>query len=416
MLRSQPRRVAVQRKRRVLGELDTNHDLNLTRSRPAKRAPIIFEKENKTAVLEGVRRGIYDLNEVVALTDYQGTSPTVSVGNTRIASQTQPQAQHPSPAIPHLEDSPLEDEEVEMEDNDIQVSELAARDPQDHPDGGLEEEPEHDEPEPEDGGLDPYGYREPPDDETYYSEEYMDEDDFDDDQEHDGSGQAQEPPFDPAAIGLKEINNLAHFGVSSHKPGNGVAELLSEDTDKYWQSDGQQPHLLTMHFVRRVEIRAIRFYVDYNQDESYTPTNIVFYAGTSSHDLIQFAEVPLANPVGWQNVPISDAGGGHDGHSLCCWVVQMHVKENHQNGKDTHIRGIKIYGLDENLLGGVAPESVQEPSINLTRPSDRATLQNLAVDEDETLQELLDSFDRYPLSGAGSFSNFPEFMREPEIR
>lgn len=43
------------------------------------------------------------------------------------------------------------------------------------------------------------------------------------------------PVFDPAALGLKEINNLAHFSVSSHKPGNGVAELLSDDLDKYWQ-------------------------------------------------------------------------------------------------------------------------------------------------------------------------------------
>ncbi len=41
--------------------------------------------------------------------------------------------------------------------------------------------------------------------------------------------------FDPTSMGLKEINNLAHFGVSSHKPGNGVEELLSDDLDKYWQ-------------------------------------------------------------------------------------------------------------------------------------------------------------------------------------
>jgi anaphase-promoting complex subunit 10 len=41
--------------------------------------------------------------------------------------------------------------------------------------------------------------------------------------------------FDPVALGLKEINNLAHFSVSSHKPGNGVRELLSDDLDKYWQ-------------------------------------------------------------------------------------------------------------------------------------------------------------------------------------
>jgi len=49
------------------------------------------------------------------------------------------------------------------------------------------------------------------------------------------SDEPLEPVFDAAALGLKEINNLANFGVSSHKPGNGVEELLSEDLDKYWQ-------------------------------------------------------------------------------------------------------------------------------------------------------------------------------------
>ncbi|KAK4198643.1 galactose-binding domain-like protein [Triangularia verruculosa] len=346
--------------------------------------------------------------------------PTSTAGSTWTLLPSHIQAQPLSSLAPSYEDFPEETEQVGMEYHEAQDQVAAVQEPEvqfeeepeDEPEGEFEQE----ELEPEDSDPNAYEYRAPRDDESYYSDEYMDEDDFDDGQEQDGSDQPQEPPFDPAALGLKEINNLAHFGVSSHKPGNGVDELLSDDTDKYWQSDGQQPHLLTMHFVRRVEIRAIRFYVDYTQDESYTPTNIVFYAGTSPHDLIQFAEVPLVNPVGWQNVPISDAGGGHDGHSLCCWVVQMHVKENHQNGKDTHIRGIKIYGLDENLVGGPAPEHTQEPAISLARPSDQATLQDLAVDEDRTLEELLESIDRYPLSGDGSFSNFPDFMREPEIR
>ncbi|KAL2131772.1 hypothetical protein VTI74DRAFT_4622 [Chaetomium olivicolor] len=216
------------------------------------------------------------------------------------------------------------------------------------------------------------------------------------------------PVFDPAALGLKEINNLAHFSVSSHRPGNGVAELLSEDLDKYWQSDGQQPHLLTIHFLRRVEIRAIRFYVDYNQDESYTPTHIVFHAGTGQHDLIQFAEVQLTNPVGWQDVPVADCGGGVDGHSLCCWIVQMHIKENHQNGKDTHIRGIKIYALDDQSPAG----AVRAPNRG-DRDDDHARVLDFAADESPRFQELLEAFERYPL--CGSASGFAGFS-EPTIR
>jgi anaphase-promoting complex subunit 10 len=177
--------------------------------------------------------------------------------------------------------------------------------------------------------------------------------------------------------------------------------------------------LLTIHFLRRVEIRAIRFYVDYNQDESYTPTHIVFYAGTGHHDLIQFAEVPLSNPVGWQDVPIADCGGGADGHSLCCWIVQMHIKENHQNGKDTHIRGIKIYALDENSMGAAGRDPTESFTANLNSGR-RVAAQSLAADEDEMYQELLDALDHYPVSrprnGDGGFSDFPDFMRDPEIR
>ncbi|KAF3766463.1 hypothetical protein M406DRAFT_32137, partial [Cryphonectria parasitica EP155] len=151
-------------------------------------------------------------------------------------------------------------------------------------------------------------------------------------------------PFNPISMGLKEIGGLAHFRVSSFKPGNGVEELVSDDTDRYWQSDGIQPHRLTMTFVKCVEIRALRFHVDYHQDESYTPTRIMWYAGTSEHSLMHFATSNLVNPEGWTDVPLAGAGGGEDGNSLLAWVVQMQIIENHQNGKDTHIRGVKIYG------------------------------------------------------------------------
>ncbi|KAH6613255.1 galactose-binding domain-like protein [Chaetomium tenue] len=232
--------------------------------------------------------------------------------------------------------------------------------------------------------------------------------DGNDEDPHSGDEMVDDP-FSPTELGLKEINNLAHFGVSSHRPGNGVAELLSDDLDKYWQSDGQQPHLLTIHFLRRVEIRAIRFYVDYNQDESYTPTHIVFYAGTGHHDLIQFAEAPLTNPAGWQDVPIADSGGGADGHSLCCWMVQMHIKENHQNGKDTHIRGIKVYALDDHSLGGTAREPTRDSRAGLEDDHARGrTTQGL---DDQSLQELLDAFERHPITP----SNF-DTVREPTIR
>jgi anaphase-promoting complex subunit 10 len=41
--------------------------------------------------------------------------------------------------------------------------------------------------------------------------------------------------FDPAALGLKEIGNLASWTVSSCKPGCGVDALRDDDTTLFWQ-------------------------------------------------------------------------------------------------------------------------------------------------------------------------------------
>lgn len=43
------------------------------------------------------------------------------------------------------------------------------------------------------------------------------------------------PLFDPAALGLKEIGNLASWTVSSSKPGCGVLALRDDDTNLFWQ-------------------------------------------------------------------------------------------------------------------------------------------------------------------------------------
>ncbi|CAK7268040.1 hypothetical protein SEPCBS119000_002852 [Sporothrix epigloea] len=225
-------------------------------------------------------------------------------------------------------------------------------------------------------------------------------------------------PFDPVLLGLKEINNLAHFSVSSHKPGNGVDQLLHDDVATYWQSDGPQPHLLTIHFLRRVEIRAIRFYIDYNQDESYTPTSIVLSAGTGHHDLLEFASLSLTTPVGWQDVDLSGVGGGADGQSLCCWIVQVKIKENHQNGKDTHIRGIKLYALDENAapMDGALDELARIKRRDLQLTTARSNQVVLTEEDDYLFEQLI-------MQSPGKLSRAPErsgsmanFLRDEEIR
>lgn len=169
-------------------------------------------------------------------------------------------------------------------------------------------------------------------------------------------------PFPPP--GLKEISSLASWTVSTAKPGSGVAALRSPSLAHFWQSDGPQPHLLSIHFFKLVSIAHMRIFLDFESDESYTPTKIQFLAGYGAHDVQEFAEMSFEQPTGWVDVDFSNVGpitqdeDEQDAFSnveidwskrpvLRAFVVQVRILENHQNGKDTHLRAVQIFARDE---------------------------------------------------------------------
>lgn len=143
-----------------------------------------------------------------------------------------------------------------------------------------------------------------------------------------------------------------------------MAALRSPDTSQFWQSDGPQPHLLSIHFFKRVSISYMRIFLDFDNDESYTPTKMQFLAGFGVHDMVEFAEMSFEQPRGWIDVDFSQVGpideddeeGDENGERvinwanrpvLKCFLVQVRILENHQNGKDTHLRGLQIFARDE---------------------------------------------------------------------
>lgn len=119
--------------------------------------------------------------------------------------------------------------------------------------------------------------------------------------------------------GLKEIGNLASWTVSTAKPGNGVEQLRDEDTNLFWQfvfrfplvfrylifmgrSDGPQPHTINIHFAKRVFVKRIRMYLDFENDESYTPTRMSIFSGTGYQDLQEVTVMNFEQPSGWIDV------------------------------------------------------------------------------------------------------------------
>ncbi|RAL44619.1 unnamed protein product [Cuscuta campestris] len=147
---------------------------------------------------------------------------------------------------------------------------------------------------------------------------------------------------------LREMAKMAAWSVSSSKAGNGVAFLRDGNLDTYWQSDGTQPHLVNIQFQKKVKLQLVVLYVDFKLDESYTPNKISIRAGDGFHNLKEIKSVELVKPSGW--VYISLSGNDPRETFVNAFMLQVAILSNHLNGRDTHIRQIKVYGPRPNPI------------------------------------------------------------------
>lgn len=147
---------------------------------------------------------------------------------------------------------------------------------------------------------------------------------------------------------LREMGKKAAWSVSSCKAGNGVSSLRDDNLDTYWQSDGAQPHLVNIQFQKKVKLQLVVLYVDFKLDESYTPCKISIRAGDGFHNLKDIKTVELDKPTGWVHISLS----GNDPREtfVNTFMLQISVLSNHLNGRDTHVRQIKVYGPRPNPI------------------------------------------------------------------
>jgi anaphase-promoting complex subunit 10 len=158
----------------------------------------------------------------------------------------------------------------------------------------------------------------------------------------------------------QEIGDQAVWSLSSAKPGFGVEQLRDDNLDTYWQSDGAQPHFINIQFNKRMNVEEICFYANFKLDESYTPSKISIRSGTTFHDLQEIKVVELEGPVDWVTVPLTQLNGS----TLKTNLVQVAIISNHQNGRDTHIRQIKIYGPRESVATKLKLPSFSSPEFS----------------------------------------------------
>ena len=160
-----------------------------------------------------------------------------------------------------------------------------------------------------------------------------------------GGGSAEEAaaPVDPLqeekSGRLREVGGSATWSLSSCKPGYGVEQLRDDSHESYWQSDGQLPHLVNVQFRRKTTVQSVAVYTDYKLDESYTPTRISIRVGTNFNDLQEIEVVDLQEPSGWVVIPLKDINE----KLVRTFLLQVAVIQNHQQGRDTHLRQVKVF-------------------------------------------------------------------------
>ncbi|KAL4445501.1 hypothetical protein ABPG74_004575 [Tetrahymena malaccensis] len=162
----------------------------------------------------------------------------------------------------------------------------------------------------------------------------------------------------------REIGDDAVWTLSSAKPGNGVDQLRDGDEKTFWQSDGNQPHLINIQFLKKMRVQEVAMYLDFKTDESYTPSKISIRAGTNLQDLKENVYVELVEPSGWYIFPLkTKLLDESEKPYILTMNLQIAILQNQHSGKDTHIRQVLVFGPREKQNQGLGFPDFKSPEI-----------------------------------------------------
>lgn len=156
--------------------------------------------------------------------------------------------------------------------------------------------------------------------------------------------------------GLVNVTNLANWRASSDKIGNPISQALNDNAESFWQSDGSQPHQIDIYFRRRVDLILLAMFFSLQWDESYTPRVVQIYAGYGPADARFYKTVEVRYMNGWAALRFQD-NRPHDG-LLKCKFLRLVFPLNHENGKDTHLRGIRLYSKATSWATSLVPDII----------------------------------------------------------
>ena len=148
----------------------------------------------------------------------------------------------------------------------------------------------------------------------------------------------------------RDIGNEGIWSLSSSKIGNGIEQLRDDNLSTFWQSDDIQPHFILIQYLKKTRISEVWLYLDYKTDESYTPSKISIRIENSFNEMVDIRTIEYDEPVGWYPILLEEKNS--DSKTIKPYIktmiLQIMILQNTHNGRDTHIRGVKIFAPREN--------------------------------------------------------------------
>ena len=148
----------------------------------------------------------------------------------------------------------------------------------------------------------------------------------------------------------RDIGNEGIWSLSSSKIGNGIEQLRDDNLSTFWQSDDIQPHFILIQYLKKTRISEVWLYLDYKIDESYTPSKISIRIENSFNEMVDIRTIEYEEPVGWFPILLEEKNS--DSKTIKPYIktmtLQIMILQNTHNGRDTHIRGVKIFAPREN--------------------------------------------------------------------
>jgi anaphase-promoting complex subunit 10 len=135
-------------------------------------------------------------------------------------------------------------------------------------------------------------------------------------------------------VSYREITKSALWTVSTVKGGYTISSMFDRRLDTFWQTDAIPPHWICAQFSKQTFVSRLSIFLAIQQDETYTPVELVIYVGNDPTSLTEMRTEEPPHLHGWNEIELS----------ISTIFLKIAITKNHQGGRDSRIRQVKLFG------------------------------------------------------------------------